>query len=135
MGQFLYLLFSCLHKNLRFSTLRENISSVITQTGESQNGGNKKTKHPEFYEKRKFFIPITHMYACISGGKKYSFFGKYFNSVLRLLFEIFEITVRLPSIVFFCEISLFHAVDFKKIHFPFGTHCIKGTLCLLLQLV
>ena len=31
--------------------------SVIKQKGESQNGGNKKAKHAEFYEKRRFLTP------------------------------------------------------------------------------
>ena len=32
-------------------------SSVIWQKGESQNGGNKNTKHAKFSEKRTFFTP------------------------------------------------------------------------------
>ena len=32
-------------------------SSVIRQKGESQDGGNKKTKHPKFSEKRTFLNP------------------------------------------------------------------------------
>ena len=31
--------------------------SVIRQKGESQNGGNKKTKHAKFSEKRTFLTP------------------------------------------------------------------------------
>ena len=34
-----------------------DISSVTKQKGESQNGGNKKTKHTKFPEKRTFLTP------------------------------------------------------------------------------
>ena len=44
--------------------------------GESQNGGNKKTKHVKFTENTHFLLPDTHTYVCVSGGRKYSFFGK-----------------------------------------------------------
>ena len=37
--------------------LTADISSVIWQKGESQNGGNKNTKHAKFPEKRTFFNP------------------------------------------------------------------------------
>ena len=37
-------------------------SSVIRQKGESQNGGNKKTKHPNFPENELFLPPDTHTY-------------------------------------------------------------------------
>ena len=43
----------------------ENTS--VRQKGESQNGCFKKTKHVKFSEK----------HSCVSGGKKYSFFGKF----------------------------------------------------------
>ena len=49
---------------------------VIRQTGECQNGGNKKTKHAKFFEKRTFLTPNTHTYVCVSGGKKIPYFGK-----------------------------------------------------------
>ena len=49
-------------------------SSVVRQKGESQNAYFKKTKHVKFSEKRSFFTP---WHACISGGKKWSFFGKF----------------------------------------------------------
>ena len=39
-------------------------SSEIWQKGESQNGGNKNTKHAKFSEKRTYFTP---WYLCISG--------------------------------------------------------------------
>ena len=45
-------------------------SSVIWQKGESQNGCFKKTKHAKFSEKK-------NMCLCLSGGKKYSSFGKF----------------------------------------------------------
>ena len=56
--------------------------SVVTQKGESENGGNKKTKHPKVSEFR--------TYVCVSVRKKCSFFGKFgvlcflVTSVLRL---------------------------------------------------
>ena len=51
-----------------------HILSVIRQKGESQNGCFKKTKQVKFSEKRLFF---TTWYARVSGGKKWSFFGKF----------------------------------------------------------
>ena len=39
--------------------------SVIRQKGESQNGGDKNTKHAKFSPKRIFSTPL-----CVSGGKK-----------------------------------------------------------------
>ena len=51
---------------------------VVKQKGESQNGGNNKTKHAKFSEKWIFLPPDTHtMYMCVSGGKECSFFGKF----------------------------------------------------------
>ena len=50
-------------------------SSVIRQKGESQNGGNKKTKHAIFSVKTNISYPDTQV--CILGGKKCSFFGKF----------------------------------------------------------
>ena len=52
-------------------------SSVIRQKGESQNGGNKKTKHANFPKNERFLRPDSHTYVCESGGKKCSFFGKF----------------------------------------------------------
>ena len=40
-------------------------SSVIRPKSESQNGGNKKTKHAKFSEKRTL---LTSSYVCASGG-------------------------------------------------------------------
>ena len=62
-------------------------SPVIRQKGESQNGCFKKKKDVKFSEKRTLFTPDTHTYACISDGKKYSFFGKF--GVLFLLETLF----------------------------------------------
>ena len=56
------------------------LQQLHRQKGESQNGGNKNTKHAEFSEKRTFFTPDTHTYVYISGAKKRSFFGKFVNS-------------------------------------------------------
>ena len=50
---------------------------------ESQNGGNKKTKHAKFSENLTFFYPLIRTGVCVSGGKKRSFFGKF--GVLCLL--------------------------------------------------
>ena len=53
-------------------------SPVIRQKGESQNGCFKKTKHAKFPDKRTFLTCwYAHTYVCVSGGKKYSFFGKF----------------------------------------------------------
>ena len=66
------------------------LSSVMRKKGESQNECFKKTKHAKFSEKRTFltpwyahvrktnisYPPDTHMYVCVSGGKKCSFFKK-----------------------------------------------------------
>ena len=58
----------------------DNKLSLIRQKGESQNGGNKKTKHTKFSEKKKnpeHFLPLdTHTYVFVSGSKKCSFLGK-----------------------------------------------------------
>ena len=75
-----------------------NISSVIKQKRESQNGCYMKTKHTKFSEKptflypwyahahvrirgqeksQHFLPPDTYMYVCASGGKKCWFFGKF----------------------------------------------------------
>ena len=46
--------------------------------GDSQNGGNKKTKHAKLSEKMNIsYPPVTHRYVCISWGTKYSFSGKH----------------------------------------------------------
>ena len=44
-------------------------ANLKMEKGESQNGGNKKTKHDKFSEKR--------TYVCVSGGKKCWFFRKF----------------------------------------------------------
>ena len=47
-------------------------SSATRLKSESQNGCYNKKKHAKFSEKRIFLTPV-----CVSGGKKYSFFGKF----------------------------------------------------------
>ena len=47
------------------------------QKSESQNGCFKKTKHAKFSEKRTFPTPWYAHVVCVSGGKKFSFFGKF----------------------------------------------------------
>ena len=64
-------------------------SSAIRQKGESQNRGNKKTKHSKFSEKLLFLTPWdTCVY--VSWGKKCFFFGKFgvFFFSCYLCFEI-----------------------------------------------
>ena len=39
-------------------------SSVIWQKGESQNGGNKNTKHAKFSERHVFYPPFFHHFHC-----------------------------------------------------------------------
>ena len=62
-------------------------SSVIGHNGESQNGGNKKTKHTKFSENEHFLPPDTH-----KGGKKSSFFGK-FGVLYFLLTSVLRFTI------------------------------------------
>ena len=65
------------------------ITSIISQKDQSQNGGNKKTKHAKFSEKRTFLIPCN---LSESGCIKYSFFENFdllcflVISVLRFAF-------------------------------------------------
>ena len=56
-------------KNILSQNVCSELSLVIRQRGESQNGCFKKTKHVKFSEKRTFL--------CVSGGKKCSFFAKF----------------------------------------------------------
>ena len=53
------------------------ISSVIRQKGESLNGVSRKQSMPNFPKNKHFLLPDTHMYVCVSGDKKRSFFGKF----------------------------------------------------------
>ena len=55
--------------------MKDNIaalkSSLIKQKGESQNGGNKKTKYAKFSKKNERLLPPDmHTSVCVSGGKK-----------------------------------------------------------------
>ena len=59
---------------------------------QSQNGCYKKTKHDKFLKKRIFLTPDTHMHVCISGGKKWSFFGK-FGELCFLVISVFKIVL------------------------------------------
>ena len=54
-------------------------SLEIRQKGESQNRCFKKKKQsaPNFSKKQYFLPPDTHLYVCVSGVKKCSFFGKF----------------------------------------------------------
>ena len=50
--------------------------SALRWKGESQNGGNKKTKHAKLSEKTNNFFP-SNTHVCVSGDKKCSFFRKF----------------------------------------------------------
>ena len=69
-------------------------SLVIKQKGKSQNGCDKKTKHAKISENQHFLLPDTHTHVYVSGGKKFSFFGKFrelyflLTSALRLSFYL-----------------------------------------------
>ena len=65
---FLFLFFFRFFLQIHELHEKEN-TLVIRQKRESQNRGDKKTKHAKFYEKRTFLSPY------ISGGKRYSFSG------------------------------------------------------------
>ena len=54
-------------------------TSAISHKCESENGGNKKTKHTKSSEKRTFLIPwyAYHTHVCVSMGRKCSFVGKF----------------------------------------------------------
>ena len=61
-------------------------SSVIKQKGESQNGGNKKTKHAEFSEKRRFLTPwYVHVWRAL------------LSSYLRFEIRSFALLPTIPS--------------------------------------
>ena len=64
----------CIRRNLtKFCKLYQfEISSVIRQKGESQNGCFKKAKHVKISEKHTFLT-----YVCVSGGKKCMFFRNF----------------------------------------------------------
>ena len=76
---------------------------VIRQKGESRNGGNKKTKHAKFSEKRPFLTPW-------SARKKCLFFGKFdvlcflVTSILR--FALFLYYWRIDCCIFYITLSL-----------------------------
>ena len=56
--------------------MKEFISWVIRQKGESQNGCFKKAKHSKFSEKRTFLTSGMFTYACVSGLRNIRFFRK-----------------------------------------------------------
>ena len=78
-----------------FGQVAENIkkSLVIREKGKSQNGGYKKTKHAKFLKKNISYPRYAHVR--LSGGKQYSFFGKFsvlcflVNSVLRFVLVLY----------------------------------------------
>ena len=62
------------------------MSLVIRQKAESQNGGNKKTKHAKFSEETDIFSPLIHTRKCVyQGVRNVRFSGNlaYFVSLLR----------------------------------------------------
>ena len=64
-------------QNLWKLFMKEFISWVIRQKGESQNGCFKKAKHSKFSEKRTFLTSGMFTYACVSGVRNIRFFGKF----------------------------------------------------------
>ena len=95
--------------------------------------GNKKTKHVKFSEKRSFHTPDTHTYICVSGGKTFSFFGKfgllcflvasvlrftllpyYWRNVSSLMFNLF---LRMNFIYIVCRYSFWWISSISKV-FP-----------------
>ena len=76
------------------------ISSLIRKKGESQNRCFKKTKYAKFSEKTNISYPLRwtriRTYVCVSGGKKFCFFGKFgvlcFLETPVLRFALFLIT-------------------------------------------
>ena len=57
----------------RLNTNQRDKSSVIRQKGESQGGGNKKTKLPKISVKRTFLTPLIH----VQGLRNFNFFEKF----------------------------------------------------------
>ena len=90
---------------------RKIILPVIRQKGESQNGGNKKTKRAKFPEKLSFRELETN----VSGGEQKSFFRKIrralfsFTSVLRLAFLSYY-----RQYMMHCAIS-YHSYSLKNV--------------------
>ena len=80
-----------------------SFSSVIRQKGESQNGGNKETKHAKFSDKPTDW----HTYIWVSGGKKCSFLGKFG----ALCFPVTSVLVTSP---FFLIIDVFKLSKTKE---------------------
>ena len=83
--------------------MRQKNSSVTRQKGKSENGCCKKPKHAKFSIKQTFLTPW-HAHVCVSGGKNYSFFGKFgvlcflVTPVLRFALLTFY---RLPILKYF----------------------------------
>ena len=73
-----------------FGIVTQILKTVIRQKGETQNWGNKKTKHTKFPKSEYFLPPDTHTY--VSESKKCLFLGKFgmlcflVTSVLRFFF-------------------------------------------------
>ena len=79
--------------------MKEFISWVIRQKGESQNGCFKKAKHSKFSEKRTFLTSGMFTYACVSGLRNIRFFRKIWRAFFswKTRFEIRPFSL-LPTI-------------------------------------
>ena len=75
------------------------------EKGRTQGGGNKKTKHAKFSENEHY-----HMYVCVSGGKKCSFFGEL--SVVCLLITF---VLRFASLPYYRRIMVVNLMKNSKI--------------------
>ena len=80
-------------------------SSVIRRKGESQNGGNKKTKQAKFSEKRTFLTPPdSHTYVRVSVGKTCFFFLFVFGK-LGLLCFLVTFVLRFALLSYSCLLT------------------------------
>ena len=79
---------ACFH--IRRTLVSVHNSSVLWQKGESQNGGNKNTKHAKFSEKRTFFYPLIRTRTCTYQGVKNVRFSENWRALYScyLRFEI-----------------------------------------------
>ena len=98
-----------------------DLSPVIRRKDETQNGGNKKTKHAKFSEKRPL---LTLCYAHIRvriKGKKWSFFRKFgvlcylVTSVLRFALFTLSLTLFHPTGLFLCSLKILVALRFSDV--------------------
>ena len=84
-------------------------SSVIRQKDESQDRDKKKKSTPSFPINEHFLPPDSHIYVCVTEGKKYSFFGKF--GVLCFLFAI----LRFALLPFYQQIAQIWLPQYIKV--------------------